>query len=392
MTTVRTGVHHAQMPPGALEGLLVADFSRVLAGPLCAMTLGDLGADVVKVERPGTGDDSRGWGPPYADDGTATYYLGLNRNKRSVVLDLNDSADAVLARRLAARADVVVDSFRPGLMARWGLDHDTLAHDNPGVISCSINAFGSGEEGAALPGYDLLLQAMSGLMSVTGEPGSDGRPLKVGAAVIDMLCGLYASTGILAALAQRTRTGRGEHVEVTLMDTALNALLNQASAFLNAGIVGTRMGNQHPSVAPYETFRASDGDVAVAVGNDAIFLRLCRALGRPEMGTHPDFTTNAARIANRDALGAHLRPLFATRPVGVLVAELTAAGVPAGPINDVEQAFALAGTLGLEPVDETDGVRTVRSPLRLSATPAAVTRRPPGLGEHDAEIRAWLGA
>ncbi len=390
MTTVRTGVHHARMPPGALEGLLVADFSRVLAGPLCTMTLGDLGADVVKVERPGTGDDSRGWGPPYAGDGTATYYLGLNRNKRSVVLDLDDASDVVLAQRLAARADVVVGSFRPGLMARWGLDHATLAAENPQVVSCSITAFGSGEAGAALPGYDLLVQAMSGLMSVTGEPGPEGRPLKVGAAVIDMLCGLYASTGILAALAERTRTGRGQHVEVSLMDTALNALLNQASAFLNAGVVGTRMGNQHPSVAPYGTFRAADGDLAVAVGNDAIFRRLCTALGRPELGADSSYATNAARVANREALDAELQRRFAGRPAAEWVAALTAAGVPAGPINDVAQAFALAGALGLDPVDEIGGVRTVRSPLRLSQTPATVARCPPALGEHDADIRAWL--
>jgi crotonobetainyl-CoA:carnitine CoA-transferase CaiB-like acyl-CoA transferase len=377
------------MSSGPLAGLLVADFSRVLAGPLATMTLGDLGADVVKVERPDGGDDSRGWGPPFLN-GTATYYLGLNRNKRSVTLDLADPADAGLARRLAERADVVVESFRPGLMARWGLDHETVAAVNPGVVTCSISAFGSGEQGAALPGYDLLLQAMSGLMSVTGEPGDDGRPLKVGAALIDMLCGLYASTGILAALAERSRTGHGQHLEVSLMDVALNGLLNQASAYLNAGVVGSRLGNRHPSVVPYETFAAADGDFALAVGNDAIFRRLCAAIGRPELGTDPDYATNAARFAHRDALGALLAPLFATRPAADWVATLTDAGVPAGPINDVAQAFALAHDLGLEPVDETGGARTVRSPLRLSRTPAGVTRRAPDLGEHDAEIRAWL--
>ena len=374
------------MPP-ALEGILVADFSRVLAGPLCTMTLGDLGADVVKVERPGSGDDTRQWGPPYVEEG-ATYYLGLNRNKRSLALDLEDPADVALARRLAARADVVVESFRPGLMARWGLDHDSVATVNPGVITCSISAFGSGERAAALPGYDLLLQAMSGLMSVTGEP--DGRPLKVGAALIDMICGLYAANGVLAALRARDRDGRGQHVEVSLVDSALAGLLNQASGYLNAGVVPGRMGNRHPSITPYETFAAADGEFAVAVGNDAIYARLCEVVGRPHLAIDERFATNAARLEHRDELVTELEAGFASAPAAEWVRRLADAGVPAGPINDVGQAFAFATGLGLDPVDETGGVRTVRSPLRLGATPAAVSRRPPRLGEHSDEIRAWL--
>jgi crotonobetainyl-CoA:carnitine CoA-transferase CaiB-like acyl-CoA transferase len=373
--------------PGALDGLLVADFSRVLAGPLCTQTLGDLGADVVKVERPGAGDDTRTWGPPWVAD-SATYYLGLNRNKRSIALDLADAGDARLARRLAERADVLVESFRPGTIDRLGLGYETVAASNPRVVYCSISAFGSGEQAARLPGYDLLLQAMSGLMSVTGEP--EGRPLKVGAALIDMVCGLYATTAVLAALQARERTGRGQHVEVSLMDSALAGLLNQASAHLNAGVVPGRLGNRHPSIAPYETFRAADGDFAVAVGNDAIFGRLCEAIGRPELAGDERFATNASRLEHREELGALLEGAFHAEPAAEWVQRLSAAGVPAGPINDIAQAFAFAQALGLEPVWESDGVRTVRSPIRMSDTPTEPRRRPPALGEHDDELRAWL--
>ena len=289
------------MASPALDGILVADLSRVLAGPLCTMSLGDLGADVIKVERPDGGDDTRAWGPPFVEEGS-TYYLGLNRNKRSVTLDLKDPVDVALARELCVRADVVVESFRPGTSDRLGLGYDEIARANAGVVYCSISAFGSGERAATLPGYDLLLQAMSGLMSVTGEP--DGRPLKVGAALIDMICGLFATNGILAALRARDRDGQGQHVEVSLMDSALAGLLNQASAHLNAGAVPGRMGNRHPSIAPYETFAAADGDFAVAVGNDAIFGRLCAVVGRSEL---------AERRALRHQRGAHGAPRRAGR-------------------------------------------------------------------------------
>ena len=377
------------MPPGALDGLLVADFSRVLAGPLCTQTLGDLGADVVKVERPGAGDDTRTWGPPFVEQGS-TYYLGLNRNKRSLALDLADPEDNALARRLADRADVLVESFRPGTIDRLGLGYEAIAATNPGVVYCSISAFGSGDQAARLPGYDLLLQAMSGLMSVTGEP--DGRPLKVGAALIDMVCGLYATTGVLAALQARERTGRGQRVEVSLMDSALAGLLNQASAHLLAGVVPGRLGNRHPSIAPYETFRAADGEFAVAVGNDAIFARLCAAIGQPELAADERFATNAARLERREELAAILEAAFAGAPAAEWMQRLSQAGVPAGPINDIGAAFAFAEALGLAPVWEIDGVRGVRSPLRLADTPAAARRRPPALGEHDDELRAWLAA
>ena len=279
---------YGSMPPAPLDGVLVADFSRVLAGPLCTQTLADLGADVVKVERPGGGDDTRSWGP--------SYFLGLNGGKRSVVLDLKDPADVELAAELVRRADVVVESFRPGVMERLGLGPEL----NPGAVWCSVTAFGASD----LPGYDLLLQAVSGLMHITGEP--DGRPLKVGAAVVDLVCGLHAAVGILAAL----RSGEGARVEVNLMDAALVSLLNQASAHLNDGAEPHRLGNRHPAIAPYETF----GDLAVACGNDAMFARLCDVLGVEDLPGDERFATNDARVAHRDALAERLEPALTAAP------------------------------------------------------------------------------
>jgi crotonobetainyl-CoA:carnitine CoA-transferase CaiB-like acyl-CoA transferase len=376
--------------PGPLDGVIVADFSRVLAGPYASMLLGDLGADVIKVERPGTGDDTRAWGPPWHGD-TSTYYLGLNRNKRSVVLDLADAGDRELARRLGERADVLIESFRPGLMASWGLDGDTLrAAGNPRLVSCSVTAFGSAPEAAGLPGYDFLLQAMGGLMSVTGE--ADGRPLKVGAALIDLVCGLLAVTGIQAALAERERTGRGRHVEVSLMDSALAALLNQASAWVSGGAVPSRRGNRHPSIVPYETYEAQDRPFAVAVGNDRLFARLCEAVGLPELPADERFATNAARVAHVDALAERLESVFRIRTAEHWLTALRAAGVPAGPINRVDEAFALAAELGLEPTDDRHGVPLITPPLRLDGERPPVRRPPPRLDEHGEEIRRWLSS
>ena len=370
-----------------LDGLLVADFSRVLAGPLAAMLLGDLGADVVKVERPDGGDDTRAWGPPWRE-GESTYYLGLNRNKRSVALDLADEDDRALARRLGERADVLLESFRPGLMAGWGLDGDTLREANPGLVSCSVNAFGTGERAAGLPGYDFLLQALGGLMSVTGEP--DGRPLKVGAAVVDLVCGQLAVIGIQAALAERERTGRGRHVEVSLMDSALTCLLNQGSAWVAGGVRPGRLGNRHPSIVPYETYEAADRPLAVAVGNDRLFARLCAALERPELARDERFASNVARVAHVDALGEALGAAFRTRPAAEWVRRLRAAGVPAGLVNGVDEAFALAEDLDLDAVGTVEGVPLVRPPLRLDGERPPIRRRPPRLDEHGEEIRRWL--
>ena len=370
-----------------LDGLIVADFSRVLAGPYASMLLGDLGADVIKVERPGTGDDTRAWGPPWRDD-ESTYYLGLNRNKRSIALDLADPAERDLARRLGERADVLIESFRPGLMASWELDGETLRATNPRLVSCSVTAFGTSEQAAGLPGYDFLLQAMGGLMSVTGEV--DGRPLKAGAALIDLVCGLLAVTGIQAALAERERTGRGRHVEVSLMDSALVSLINQGSAWVSGGVVPTRRGNRHPSIVPYETYEASDRPFALAAGNDRLFARLCEAIGLADLPADPRFATNAARVANVDALADRFNAVFRTQPADHWVEVLRAASVPVGPINRVDEAFALAADLGMEPIDTAHGVPLVTPPLRLDGERPPVRRPPPRLDEHGAEIRQWL--
>jgi crotonobetainyl-CoA:carnitine CoA-transferase CaiB-like acyl-CoA transferase len=378
--------------PGPLDGLLVADFSRVLAGPFAAMTLGDLGADVIKVERPGSGDDTRAWGPPWRERSgdeaagrgrrESTYYLGLNRNKRSVALDLADEGDRELARELGARADVLVESFRPGLMATWGLDGDTLRERNPRLVSCSITAFGSSERAAGLPGYDLLLQAMGGLMSVTGE--ADGAPVKVGAAVVDLVCGLLAVAGIEAALVERERTGAGRHVEVSLLDSVLTSLLNQGSGWVSAQALPSRRGNRHPSIAPYATYDAADRPFAVAAGNDRLFARLCEAVGLPELPADERFATNAARVAHIAELGEALEAVFKTQPAAHWVEVLRAANVPVGPINDVAEAYGMAEELGLRPILEADGVPLVRPAV------GTLRRRPPRLDEHGDEIRAWL--
>jgi crotonobetainyl-CoA:carnitine CoA-transferase CaiB-like acyl-CoA transferase len=377
------------VPARPLAGLLVADFSRVLAGPYASMLLGDLGADVVKVERPDGGDDTRHWGPPWRGE-DATYYLGLNRNKRSVALDLTDDGDRALARKLGERADVMLESFRPGLMESWGLDGESLRVRNPGLVSCSVTAFGTGERARGMPGYDFLLQAMGGLMSVTGE--ADGRPLKVGAAVVDLVCGLLATIGIQAALVERAQTGRGRHVEVSLMDSALACLLNQGSGWVLAEALPRRRGNRHPSITPYETYEAADRPIAVAVGNDRLFARLCEAVGAPELAGDARFSSNAARVENADALAARLEAAFREAPAEEWVQRLRAAGVPVGPINDVAEAWALAEELGMGAVAEADGIPLPAVPLRLDGERPPVERRPPRLDEHGDEIRAWLAS
>lgn len=364
-----------------LADLKVLDFSRVLAGPLATMLLGDFGAEVTKVERPGTGDDTRSWGPPHDEVGMATYFASVNRNKSSLALDLRDPDDLARARELARHADVVVENFRPGVMERLGLGHERLRADNPRLVSCSITGFGSGA-GAALPGYDLLVQAVGGLMSITGTP--EGEPQKVGVALVDVVCGLFATVGILVALRHRDRTGAGQHVEIDLLSSLLAALVNQGSAYTMAGVVAGRMGNAHPSIAPYEPLAAADGEVVVAVGNDRQFAALAAALGAPELADDPRFATNEARVAHRDALRPLLEARLRERPAAAWAAELPAAGVPAGQVNDVAGAFALAERLGLAPVVEVpraDGstASLTRNPLRLSATPPTYRSGPPAL-------------
>jgi crotonobetainyl-CoA:carnitine CoA-transferase CaiB-like acyl-CoA transferase len=365
----------------ALGNLTVLDFSRVLAGPLATMVMADLGATVVKVERPGSGDDTRNWGPPYDASGTATYFQSVNRNKRSLSLDLTSAAGRDQARELAADADVVVENFRPGVMDRLGLGYEDLATQHRGLVYCSITGFGR-DGGAELPGYDLLVQAVGGLMSVTGEPG--GEPQKVGVALVDVIAGLFAAVGILAALRHRDATGEGQRVEVDLLSSLLAALVNQASGYTAAGVVPGRMGNAHPSIAPYELYRADGGDIVLAVGNDRQFAALCEVLGAPGLARDPRFAANADRVAHRRVLRDELQSLLAQASPADWVTRLLAAGVPAGEVNDVAAAFALAERLGLAPIVELprpDGppVRLPRNPIGLSRTPAAYHRAPPPL-------------
>jgi crotonobetainyl-CoA:carnitine CoA-transferase CaiB-like acyl-CoA transferase len=367
--------------PTALDGLRIVDFSRVLAGPLATMVLADLGATVIKVERPGAGDDTRAWGPPHDERGAATYFQSVNRNKASVAIDLGSTDGAAGARELVAGADVVVENFRPGVMDRLGLGWPALSAAHPELVYCSITGFGAGP-GAALPGYDLLVQALGGLMSITGEP--EGEPQKVGVALVDVITGLFASTGILAALRHRERTGEGQRVEVDLLSSLLAALVNQGSAFTLAGAVGRRMGNAHPSIAPYELLPTGDGDLVLAVGNDKQFVALCAVLAAPALAGEMRFATNGARVAHREELRTALVTLLATRDAASWVVGLSAAGVPAGQVNDIAGAFALAGELGLEPIVElprADGsvARLTRNPIGLSATPATYRSAPPDL-------------
>jgi crotonobetainyl-CoA:carnitine CoA-transferase CaiB-like acyl-CoA transferase len=367
--------------------VLVADFSRVLAGPLATMTLGDLGADVVKVESPG-GDETRTWSPPLDERGRATYFLAVNRNKRSVVLDLKTEGDRENAQELCARADVVVDNFKPGTMERFGLGYERIAALNPRVVHCSITGFGD-RGGARLQGYDPLVQALSGLMSVTGEAGRE--PMKTGVALVDVIAGLNAVVAILAALRTRDQSGRGQRIEITLMGTALAALANQASAFLNANVTPQRMGNVHPSIEPFATFATADGPIMICAGNDAQFAALATAIDADGLAADARFTTNADRVSNRGALRAELESRLVEAPAAEWVERLRSAGVPAGAVNDIADGFALATELGIDVIDEHEGVRTPRSPLGLRQTPSRVALPPPELDEHGESIREWLG-
>jgi crotonobetainyl-CoA:carnitine CoA-transferase CaiB-like acyl-CoA transferase len=364
----------------ALGPLRIVDFSRVLAGPFATMMLADLGAEVVKVERPGGGDETRSWGPPYDERGEATYFQSVNRNKDSVFLDLRDATGAAEARRLAAGADVLVENFRPGVMDRLGLGWEDLHAADPRLVYCSITGFGRGEVGAAMPGYDLLIQALGGLMSITGP--ADGEPSKVGVALVDVLAGLFAAVGILAALRHRDATGEGQLVEVDLFSALLSALVNQGSAYTAAGVVPGRMGNRHPSISPYELFATGEGDLVVAVGNDRQFAALCEVLGEQALAADPAFATNPARVENRDALGARLEALLAARPATEWAERLGTARVPAGVVNDIGAAFRLAEAIGLDPtvaIPREDGseVSLTRNPIRLSATPPTYRTPPP---------------
>ena len=380
---------------GPMSGIRVADFSRVLAGPHATMILADLGADVIKIESP-EGDGTRQWSPPVNAVGQSTYFAGVNRGKRSLVCDLRSSEGLARARELAVTADVVIENFKPGTMEKFGLGYETLAAANPGLVYCSISGFGDAA-GKDLPGYDLLVQAVGGLMSITGQPDAEGgEPSKVGVALVDILTGLNSVIGIQAALRARDTPGSpifgsGQQVKVTLLGSLLSALANQASSTLETGVSPGRMGNAHPSIAPYETLDAADQPIALAVGTDGQFARLCTVLGIDELAGDPRFSDNPSRVAHRAELRTQLEERLRTRSAADWIAEFTAASIPAGRVNTIAQAIDLAESLGLGMVAETPAVgpdgavhplRSIATPIDFSATPAVYGPPPPGLGEH----------
>ncbi|BCN38206.1 CoA transferase [Alicycliphilus denitrificans] len=393
--------------PGALAGIKVLDLSRVLAGPWCTQMLADLGADVVKVERPAAGDDTRHWGPPFLQDGAgrdtreASYFTACNRNKRSITVDMAHPEGQALLRRMAQQADVVVENFKVSGLAQYGLDYDSLKALNPRLVYCSITGFGQTGPYAGRAGYDLMVQAACGLMSITGhadgEPG--GGPLKVGVAVIDVFTGLYASNAILAALNARNASGEGQHIDMALLDVGMAVLANQAAGFLATGQAPGRAGNIHPSLAPYQDFQTRDGNVLLAIGNDGQFARFCAAVGHGAWAQDERFATNTARVRHRAALLERLAPLMRQRSTAEWIALLEDKAVPCGPINTIAQAFddpqvRARGTRVDLPRDAGDGiatVATVASPMRLSATPVAYRSAPPALGQHTDEVLRELG-
>lgn len=386
-------------PPGALDGVRVLDLSRVLAGPWSTQILGDLGAEVIKIEKPGAGDDTRGWGPPFVDGpgSDAAYFTCANRNKRSVAVDFTTPEGADIVRTLAAGAQIFVENFKTGGLAKYGLDYPSVRAINPAIVYCSITGFGQDGPAAAKPGYDYLVQAMGGLMSVTGQPdGTPGaEPLKVGVAVADLFTGMYATVGILAALRHAERTGVGQQIDVSLLDCQVAMLANQASNYLVSGKAPGRMGNAHPNIAPYQVFACAGGHVVVAVGNDAQFAAFCRAAGLDSLPADPRFATNPQRVANRAALIALIAPAMLARDTDGWIAVLEAAGVPCGPINTIDRVFddpqvrhrGLVRTLTRP--DGTE-VPVVASPLHLGVTPTRATLAPPALGADTGTILAGL--
>jgi crotonobetainyl-CoA:carnitine CoA-transferase CaiB-like acyl-CoA transferase len=372
-----------------LDGLVVADLSRVLAGPTAAVMLADLGARVIKVERPGTGDDTRRWGPPWAGS-SSSYFESANRSKQSIALDFSDAAELRIAMALVDRADIVIQNYRTGALERHGLDAAAVLERNPRVVYVSITGFGSGA-GAALPGYDFLLQAVGGLMSITGQPG--GEPTKVGVAVVDLLAAKDVVMGVLAAILHRGRTGRGQHVEVNLLSSAVAALANQASAFLATGISPGLLGNHHPSIAPYGAFRCGDQQLAIAVGTERQWAALTEVIGAPALAADPRFATNSARVENHAELVAELERGLTGDDVTGWIERMGDAGIPAGKVNDVSEALALATELGLEPTADVGGAHPaqLRHPVRYSGFTTVEPGAPPALDADRAAVLAWLG-
>ncbi|VCU68276.1 Formyl-coenzyme A transferase [Pigmentiphaga humi] len=389
----------------SLAGIRVLDLTRVLAGPWCTQNLADLGAEVIKIERPGSGDDTRSWGPPFLKDTEgretkeAAYYLSVNRNKRSVALDIATPEGARLVRELALRSDIFIENFKVGGLAKYGLDYESLKADNPRLIYCSITGFGQTGPYASRPGYDFMIQGLGGFMSITGErdgvPGAG--PQKAGVAVADILTGMYATVGILAALEERHRSGLGQRLDIALLDSVVAMLANQASNYLVSGVAPQRAGNAHQNIVPYQVFAASDGHLIVAVGNDGQFRACCGVLEAPQLADDPDYRTNSQRVLNRDKLVPLLAAIMERRPRDYWLARLEEAGVPCGPINTIEQAFddpqVLARSIRLDLPHPLAGTApSVASPLRLSDTPVQYRSAPPLLGQDtEAVLRECLG-
>lgn len=387
-----------------LDGIRVLDLSRVLAGPWCSQNLADLGADVIKVERPGTGDDTRAWGPPYLKDeqgndtSEAAYYLSANRNKRSITIDISTPEGAELVRKMAAKCDVLLENFKVGGLKKYGLDYESIKGVNPSLIYCSVTGFGQTGPMAPLPGYDFMIQGMGGLMSITGErddrPG--GGPQKAGVAVTDLFTGMYATVAILGALHERNRSGLGQHIDVALLDCHVAMLANQALNYMTSGNIPKRAGNAHQNVVPYQVFAASDGHLIVAVGNDSQYRAYCEVLGRPDLGVHPDYATNSQRLINRDALIAELEEIMKTRTRDEWIESLQKVGVPSGPINNLKQVFEEPQVKAREmwrtlPHPIAGTAPTTASPIRFSDTPVQYRLAPPLLGQHTDEILEELG-
>jgi formyl-CoA transferase len=373
---------------GPLKGVRVLDLSRVLAGPFCAMILGDLGAEVIKVERPGVGDETRAWGPPYVG-GESAYYLCANRNKKSITLNLKTEEGRRILRELILRSDVVIENFRTGTMEGWGLGYEDLKPLHPGLIYCKITGYGSEGPARDRPGYDFILQAESGWMSITGPV--EGPPFKVGVAVVDVVTALFAAIAILAALAERSRSGHGQKVEISLLECALASLVNVASNYLVSGVPPRRYGNAHPNIVPYEAFETADGYIVIAVGNDSQFRALCECIGRAELAEDPRFATNSQRVMNRDLLIPILREIIRRRSTQEWLRALLPAGVPAGAVRTIPEALSDPQAQALNMVVEVPHpragrIRMIRSPLNFSRTPVAIIRHPPILGEHTQEV------
>ena len=389
-------------PSGPLAGVAVLDLTRVLAGPTCTQLLGDLGAEVIKIERPGAGDDTRKFAPPFlrdsggADTSESAYFMGANRNKRSVALDIAKPEGAEIARRLARGVDCLVENFKTGNLAKYGLSHDDLKAGNPGLVYCSVTGFGQTGPYAPRPGYDFLLQGMAGLMSITGEPG--GEPQKVGVPIADIMAGMYASVAICAALRHSALTGEGQYIDIGMMDTTVAMLANAGMNYLHDGSLG-RLGNAHPNIVPYQPFEAADGYIIVAIGNDEQFRRFCDLAERPDLAADPDYATNDSRVHNREALIPVLRKTFRKRTSAEWLAALEAEKIGCGPINDLQQVFDDRHVAEREmvvrmehPLAGPGGAAVIASPMRLSRTPVDYRHAPPLLGEHTEEVlREKLG-